>query len=62
MLAALRSERDAPGVDWDYASAVDPATFAEIGPEHRGPVLVVLAARVEGTRLLDSTVVEATAA
>ncbi len=62
ILAALRSERDAPGVAWDYASTVDPTTFAQIGPEHRGPVLVVLAARVEGTRLLDSTVVESTEA
>lgn len=59
---ALRSEQDAPGVDWDYASAVDPTTFAEIGPGYRGAALVVLAARVEGTRLLDSTVVEATEA
>lgn len=48
-------------VTWDYAAAVDPGTFAPIGPEHRGSVLVVLAARVGTTRLLDSTVAEATA-
>lgn len=60
ILTALRSEADAPGLDWDYAAAVDPATFADAGPEHRGPVLVLLAARVEGTRLLDATVAEAT--
>lgn len=53
--------QDLPGISWDYAAAVDPATFGTIGPDHRGPVLVVLAARVEGTRLLDATVVEATA-
>lgn len=62
ILAALGSEAIAPGVTWDYASAVDPATFRPIDADHRGAVLVVLAARVEGTRLLDSTVVEATRA
>lgn len=62
VLDALGSEADAEGVDWDYASAVDPLTFQEIGPDHQGEVLIVLAARVEGTRLLDSTVIEATEA
>lgn len=62
ILAALGSEAGAEGVDWDYALAADPATFEAVGPEHRGEVLVVMAARVEGTRLLDSTVSEATRA
>lgn len=60
VLAALASERDADGVSWDYATAVDPRTLAPIDPEHRGTVieaLIVLAARVEGTRLLDTTTV-----
>lgn len=57
VLAALREATGgAPaGVDWAYAEAVDPTTFDPIGPDHRGEVLVVLAARVEGTRLLDAT-------
>ncbi|MFC7373671.1 pantoate--beta-alanine ligase [Brachybacterium sp. GCM10030267] len=48
-------------VEWAYALALDPATLEEIGPDHRGDVLVVVAARVEGTRLLDAAVVVATA-
>lgn len=52
---------DGADVTWDYAAAVDPGTFRPVTAEHRGTVLVVLAARVDGTRLLDSTVVEATA-
>ena len=62
ILAALGSEKDAEGLTWDYADAVDPLTFVPIAPDHRGEVLVVMAARVEGTRLLDTTVVEATEA
>ncbi|MFC0674079.1 pantoate--beta-alanine ligase [Brachybacterium hainanense] len=46
---------EAGEVRWAYAEAVDPATFESIGPGHHGEVLVVLAAHVEGTRLLDAT-------
>lgn len=60
ILAVLGTGADAAGVDWDYALAVDPATLEPVGADHRGEVLILLAARVEGTRLLDSTVVEAT--
>lgn len=62
ILAALASEQNAPGLTWNYAAAVDPTTFDPIDADYRGEVLVVLAARVEGTRLLDSTVAEATEA
>ncbi|ATG55134.1 pantoate--beta-alanine ligase [Brachybacterium ginsengisoli] len=48
-------------IDWDYALALDPASLEEIGPEHRGEVLVVLAGTVGGTRLLDAAVAVATA-
>lgn len=48
-------------IDWDYALALDPTTLEEIGPEHRGEVLVVLAGTVGGTRLLDAAVAVATA-
>lgn len=48
-------------IDWDYAHALDPATLEPVGAEHRGEVLVVLAGRVEGTRLLDAAVAVATA-
>lgn len=62
ILAVLDEARREGEVDWDYASAVDPRTFAEIGPEYRGEVLVVMAARVDGVRLLDTCVVESTRA
>lgn len=48
-------------IDWAYALALDPATLEEIAEDHRGEVLVTLAGRVEGTRLLDAAVVVATA-
>lgn len=64
ILAALESARTRPaaGVAWDYALAIDPATFEEITETHRGEVLVVLAARVGAVRLLDAAVVVATEA
>lgn len=49
-----------PGVRWDYALALDPVTFEEIADDHDGEVLVVMAAHVDGVRLLDAAVVEAT--
>lgn len=40
------------GLSYDYLAAVDPVTFGPPGP--RGPLLLVAAARVGGTRLLDN--------
>jgi pantoate--beta-alanine ligase len=57
----LASARDRAEIDWDYALALDPATLEPAGAGHRGEVLVVLAGRVEGTRLLDAAVAVATA-
>lgn len=50
------------GVTWDYALGLDPVTLEDASAEHRGELLVMLAARVEGTRLLDATVVPVTSA
>lgn len=58
---ALEAARERAEIDWDYALALDPATLAPAAPDHRGEVLVVLAGRVEGTRLLDAAVAVATA-
>lgn len=58
---ALEAARERAEIDWDYALALDPATLEPAGPDHRGKVLVVLAGRVEGTRLLDAAVAVATA-
>lgn len=59
--AALARSVDRAEIDWDYAHALDPVTLAPIDADHRGEVLVVLAGRVEGTRLLDAAVAVATA-
>ena len=54
VLTALRAARERREVEWAYALAVDPVTLEPIEPSHRGETLVVLAAQVEGTRLLDA--------
>lgn len=59
--AALAAAVDRAEIEWDYALALDPATLEPVAEHHRGAVLVVLAGRVEGTRLLDAAVAEATA-
>jgi pantoate--beta-alanine ligase len=43
------------GVDVDYVALVDPATFAEVTDDARGDALLLLAARVGTTRLIDNT-------
>lgn len=53
MLDALRSTR---GVDPGYARAVNPDTFERPAPG--GPVLLVVAATIGGTRLIDNLLVE----
>lgn len=60
VLGALAEHERAEGVTWDYALALDPRTLEEVRPGHRGDLLVMLAARVEGTRLLDAAVVPVT--
>lgn len=54
LLALLRETHDSSRVRWDYHLAVNPATFEEIDDAHTGEALVVLAARVEGVRLIDN--------
>lgn len=60
ILRVLEETKAAREIDWDYAAAVDPLTFQEITPAHRGEALVVIAGRVEAPRLLDATVVPVT--
>jgi pantoate--beta-alanine ligase len=62
-LAAARAELDAsatasPPVRLDYLALVRPDTFAEVGPGHRGPALLLVAARVGTTRLIDNAGLE----
>ena len=42
------------GLERDYLALVHPATMAEIGPDHRGPATMVVAARVGAVRLIDN--------
>ena len=54
-LAAARSRVDAePAVKLDYLVIVDPASFHEAAPGHHGPALMLVAARVGTTRLIDN--------
>lgn len=54
-LAAARARVDAePAVKLDYLVIVDPASFHEAAPGHHGPALMLVAARVGTTRLIDN--------
>src|SRR5215218_4572514 len=46
-----------PCFELDYATIVNPATFAEVPDDHVGPATFVVAARVGGTRLIDNTTI-----
>nr|WP_324650032.1 pantoate--beta-alanine ligase [Georgenia sp. H159] len=60
--AVLRAARerlgDAPGVEVDYVELVDPGTMEPVPPGRGGPALLVVAARVGGTRLIDNTILD----
>ncbi len=46
-----------PCFELDYATIVNPATFAEVPDDHVGLATFVVAARVGGTRLIDNTMI-----
>jgi pantoate--beta-alanine ligase len=46
-----------PCFELDYATIVNPATFAEVPDDHVGLATFVVAARVGGTRLIDNTAI-----
>jgi pantoate--beta-alanine ligase len=50
--AASASE---PPVELDYLTVADPASFVEAGPDYAGRALLLVAARVGSTRLIDNT-------
>ncbi|WP_416348864.1 pantoate--beta-alanine ligase [Microbacterium sp. STN6] len=52
--AALDVMHAEPAVKLDYLVVVDPATFQAVGADHRGAALVLVAARVGETRLIDN--------
>ena len=47
-----------PDFELDYAAFVHPATFVEVADDHTGPVRMLLAAKVGGTRLIDNALLE----
>ncbi len=52
--AVLDDAAQNPGFQLDYAVLVDPRTFAELRDDHVGPGLLVIAAQVGTTRLIDN--------
>jgi len=59
VLAAARAELTAAGgadppLATDYLALADPLTFAEVGAGHTGAALLLVAATVGGTRLIDN--------
>jgi pantoate--beta-alanine ligase len=62
-VAAARAVLDeaaagSPPLRLDYLVLADPCTFAEVGSEHRGAALLLVAAKVGGTRLIDNACVQ----
>jgi len=53
--AVLDRLAEDPQFQLDYATVVNPATFAEVDDSYRGPAVFVVAARVGGLRLIDNT-------
>jgi len=47
-----------PPLALDYLALVDPVTFTAADDDHAGPALLLVAARVGVTRLIDNTLVE----
>ncbi len=52
--AALKVFADQPGIEVDYCVVVDPDTIADAGDQFTGEALVLVAARVGRTRLIDN--------
>jgi pantoate--beta-alanine ligase len=52
--SALAGEKH---VELGYLACVDPATFLPLPDDHRGPALVIIAARVGTTRLIDNELI-----
>ena len=56
--AARQTLAAAPGVNLDYLVLVDPATVDDVPADHTGPALLLVAARVGTTRLIDTMSVD----
>jgi pantoate--beta-alanine ligase len=59
VVAATRAVLDAePGLALGYCALVDPADLSDVGPSFRGRGLLLVAARVGGTRLIDNALID----
>ncbi len=47
-----------PTVELDYVAVVDPVSLDEVDADHTGAARILMAAEVEGTRLVDNLRVE----
>ena len=54
LAAAEKVIRGEAGLTVDYVAVVDPRTFGPVAPDYAGPALIVVAARVGSTRLIDN--------
>lgn len=52
--AALAVLTDTEGIELDYLALVDVLTLKEVEPDHRGEALLLIAAKVGTTRLIDN--------
>jgi len=48
----------AAGLVVDYVALIDPGTAQEVAPDHHGPALLVVAARLGSTRLIDNAMMD----
>ncbi|WP_380169159.1 pantoate--beta-alanine ligase [Jannaschia sp. R86511] len=54
VVATAADALDVPGVSVDYCALVGPQDLAVVADDHTGPAVLLLAARVGGTRLIDN--------
>jgi pantoate--beta-alanine ligase len=47
-----------PPVALDYAALIDPRDFTDAAPDHTGPAVLAVAAKVGTTRLIDNIPLE----
>jgi pantoate--beta-alanine ligase len=56
--AAALAEAAASGLSPDYLALIDPTDFTEAAPDHTGPAVLAVAAKVGATRLIDNIPLE----
>ena len=52
------SSAAASGLSPDYLALIDPTDFTEAAPDHTGPAVLAVAAKVGATRLIDNIPLE----